>query len=108
MDNAREAVARAIAEAEGDQPWNEPKPRHYAMADAALAALPAREPSVAEAVSALVVDGRRWRVGSETGNVFDPDDDFDGITLTVEIRSAQEARDIAGAALSQDGEPGNG
>lgn len=34
---------------------------------------------------------RRWCIGNECGEVFDPDVDFHGLTLTLEILDADEA-----------------
>lgn len=44
--------------------------------------------------------GRRWRVGEDVGDTFDEDEDFSGITLTIEIRDAAEAREVVGALLA--------
>ena len=38
---------------------------------------------------------RRWIVGEECGDVFADETEFDGITLTVEIKSRKEASEIA-------------
>lgn len=46
---------------------------------------------------------RRWIIGEECGDVFNEDDDFDGITLTVEIKSREEAQAIAMALFGQGG-----
>ena len=45
---------------------------------------------------------RRWCVGEETGDVFEPDGDFDGITLTIEIKSPEEAREVMRAILADE------
>jgi hypothetical protein len=46
--------------------------------------------------------GRRWAVGEKHGDVFEDDEDFDGFTLVIELRSAAEARDIVRAMLAAD------
>lgn len=35
--------------------------------------------------------GRRWRIGDDCGEVFDEGEDYDGLTLTIELRSEAEA-----------------
>jgi hypothetical protein len=37
---------------------------------------------------------RRFRVGVEIGEVFAEDEDFDGLTLTLEVRSLEEGASI--------------
>lgn len=34
----------------------------------------------------------RYRLGAECGDLFEEGDDFDGLTLTVEVRSMEEGR----------------
>lgn len=34
----------------------------------------------------------RYRLGDECGDIFAEDDDFDGVTLTVEVRDEAEGR----------------
>lgn len=46
---------------------------------------------------------RRWVIGEECGDVFAMDGDFDGITLTIEVKSREEAQDIAMALFGQGG-----
>jgi hypothetical protein len=43
--------------------------------------------------------GRRWWVGESAGDTFETDDDFSGLVLTVELRDATEAREVAQAFL---------
>ena len=53
---------------------------------------------------ALPVDSgvkRRWIVGEECGDVFQEGDEFDGITVTIELHSAAEARAVTAALLGQ-------
>ena len=40
---------------------------------------------------------RRWIVGEECGDVFQEGDEFDGITVTIELHSAAEARAVTAA-----------
>jgi hypothetical protein len=35
---------------------------------------------------------RRWRIGEEYGEVFAPDVDFEGLTLTLELLDVDEAK----------------
>ena len=47
---------------------------------------------------------RRWIIGEEHGEVFAMDgDDFDGITLTIEVKNREEAQEIAMALFGQGG-----
>ena len=47
---------------------------------------------------------RRWIIGKECGDVFAMDgDDFDGITLTLEVKNHEEAQEIAMALFGQGG-----
>lgn len=46
---------------------------------------------------------RRWRVGEDCGEVFDTDENFDGLTLTIEILDKDEARRVTHAMLAQIG-----
>lgn len=50
-----------------------------------------------QTVLPFAIPGRRWRVGQQAGDVFDTGGAFDGLTLTIELRSAAEARDVVGA-----------
>lgn len=45
---------------------------------------------------------RRFRVRQESGGSFYGGDNFDGITLTIEIKSPDEARDVLNAILASD------
>lgn len=47
--------------------------------------------------------GRRWCVGDEAGDVFECDGDFDGITLTIEIKTPEEAREVMRSILAEGG-----
>lgn len=42
---------------------------------------------------------RRWWVGESSGDTFVEDDDFNGLVLTVELRDANEAREVAQAFM---------
>lgn len=44
--------------------------------------------------------GRRFRVGHDSGDTFDEGDDFDGITVTIEIRNPEEAREVLSALFA--------
>ena len=41
----------------------------------------------------------RYRLGDECGDIFAEDDDFDGLTLTVEVRDEAEGRRLIEALL---------
>lgn len=47
----------------------------------------------ARLVLPLDMRARRFRIGEDSGETFD-DDDFDGLTLTIEVFSASEARAV--------------
>ncbi len=49
----------------------------------------------------LDMTGRRFRVGDDCGDVFEVDDDFDGLTLTLELKSQDEAKSVLAAILDQ-------
>lgn len=56
----------------------------------------------------LDLAGRRARVGEECGEVFEPDEDYDGLTVAIELRSHAEARAVIGwldtlGAVTSDG-----
>lgn len=57
---------------------------------------------MADLVLPIDMKVRRWMVGEACGDVFARDDDFDGFTLVIELRSEVEARDIARAMLAAD------
>jgi hypothetical protein len=46
---------------------------------------------------------RRWRLGEDSGDVFDTDEHFDGLTLTIEILDREEAQRVTHAMLAQIG-----
>jgi hypothetical protein len=54
---------------------------------------------------ALAMQRRRWRVGHDSGDVFD-DGDFNGTTLVIELTSAQEARAVSALMLEVVGADG--
>lgn len=39
----------------------------------------------------------RYRLGDECGDIFEVDDDYDGLTLTVEVRDEAEGRRLIAA-----------
>ncbi len=43
----------------------------------------------------------RYRLGDECGDIFAEDDDFDGLTLTVEVRDEAEGRRLIEALLCE-------
>lgn len=38
---------------------------------------------------------RRWRVGHDSGDTFTEGDEFDGLALTLELKTPEEARAVA-------------
>jgi hypothetical protein len=70
--------------------------------NAVRSALGAKETPLEAAVRTLTT-GRRWRIGQDSGEVFADGEDFDGITLTVEL-TKDEVVTLASAALGK-GDP---
>ncbi len=110
-----------LAEYIGGYPDDQPM-SHTALADIAHAvavigaAVVAADASYAEGLRqgnaaarhavALSMQGRRWRVGADCGEVFDDDVEFVGTTLILELKSPQEARAVAGLLLEIAGTEG--
>lgn len=65
---------------------------------AAVAGAPPEPPFT---VLPIDMRGRRYIVGEEFGDVFLDDGDFDGLTLTVEMKSEAEARAVLQALMWQ-------
>lgn len=42
----------------------------------------------------IEMDGRQWAVGEHAGDVFEGGSDFDGITVTIELKSTDEAKAV--------------
>lgn len=49
----------------------------------------------------IMPHNRRYRVGQEIGNIFDPKEEFDGLTLTIELKSKAEAEAVITAMIDQ-------
>lgn len=49
----------------------------------------------------IAPDGRRYAVHHEHGDVFERDDDFDGLTVTIELRSDAEEEQVIKALDAQ-------
>ena len=52
----------------------------------------------------LDMEGKQWRVGESCGEVFEDEEEYDGLTLTVELRGFDEAKAVLAAILGEDGE----
>lgn len=76
-----------------------PLPAHFAGQNgAAVAGAPPEPPFT---VLPIDMRGRRYIVGEECGETFARDEEFDGLTLTVEMKSEAEARAVLQALMWQ-------
>lgn len=51
----------------------------------------------------ISMHARRWRVGDDSGEVFDLGAEFDGLTVTIELRSSAEAAAVSAALAAAAG-----
>ena len=53
----------------------------------------------------ITMDGRRWSVHPECGDVFEGDDDYKCLTVKIELHDKDEAAAVILALTGQDDEP---
>ena len=49
----------------------------------------------------IAAHNRRFAIGHEFGEVFHPKEDYDGLTLTIELKSDAEAEAVRAALIEQ-------